>query len=338
MAEIQKRVEDGIRALVAHIVDPAQELKPEHAIFSLSKLYMALERTTPNAKVDTAVVPLAWDCAGLVALAVEAQRDRLEPLERGRVACSFERSFATLEDWEIIWHGYLHETTYFGHRNSLIQDPLNTPQQVLRIPARCKVPTERSSSLLQSLPFEILALIIKAATSDFIPHPRSRPARAATLVALRHDVLRTLAQVGRAWRPHAQRELVKEPIIRGSIGLESFLSTIKKRKLASLVRELHLDGGKPVRRVAKVIKGTVSYGGRPFLDPKFEAEADKDYADALELQAAVEKGLWTPLVRLCETCPSLTSLRLCNLANLNSVTDYLTPRLSSTPHPPWRRV
>ncbi|KAL8278713.1 hypothetical protein RQP46_008782 [Phenoliferia psychrophenolica] len=306
VAEIQKRVENGIRALVAHIVDPAHGLKPESVLSRLLRLDQAMERTTPNAWEHRAVALLTWDYIGLLALAVGAQRDRLEPLERSRVASRFEGSFQVSIDWETIWHGYLHETTYVAHEKSLKEDPLNTPPQILRIPARCKVPTERSSSLLQSLPFEILAQIIKAAASDFIPHQKSEPARAAALVALRSDVLRTLAQVGRAWRPHAQRELVKKPVIRGSHGLVSFLSTINKRKLAHLVQELHLDGGRPVRLVAEIPdeRRYQGYDNEHRRDKKLnmlESEADVDYAEALLRKVASEQALWTPLVRLFKT-------------------------------------
>ncbi|KAL8284051.1 hypothetical protein RQP46_005164 [Phenoliferia psychrophenolica] len=191
LEQTQKKVEDGIRALIAHVVDPLHGLVADRVLSRLAKLHRAMAGTRPHAGRPP-VVPIAWDYVGALTRAVISQRDRLEPLERPRIASELEFEYPTL-DWESIWHGYLHETSYTMHQESIKKDPLNALPQFLRIPAHCKVPTERSSSLLQSLPFEILSQIILFAANDFIPHPKTTPTRITTLDGLRADLLRTLA-------------------------------------------------------------------------------------------------------------------------------------------------
>ncbi|KAL8284049.1 hypothetical protein RQP46_005162 [Phenoliferia psychrophenolica] len=312
--ETRERVEEGIRGLMAHIVDPSHGLDAENVLVRLARLDGAMRSYE---------VHFAWDYVGALSFAVEAQRDRLEPVERQRIASRFEKAFHSALDWETIWDGHLYETSYDDHKRSLKQDPFNTSSQLLRLPTRCKLPTERSSSLFQSLPFEIITQIIHYAADSFIPHPKTNPTRTATLNGLRADLLRNLARVGRAWRTIAQRELVKRPLVDRAFGLEALLDMLQRHKLGTLVRELHLDGGKVVRRDVPMPPADLTSSQRLQMLDQMESQADEEFQEALASKSASEKTLWTSLVRLSQTCPTLPSLRLSNLSDLSQVTHFI---------------
>ncbi|KAL8284050.1 hypothetical protein RQP46_005163 [Phenoliferia psychrophenolica] len=322
LEETQKQVEEGLRALIAHVADPSHGLDVEIVLRRLARLDSAMDRTRSDSG-QSPEIQIAWDYTAALSLAVEAQRDCLQPLERRRIASEFERHFQATLDWETIWYGYLYETSFDDYMESLEHDALNTPKQVLRFPARCKVPSARSSSLVHFLPFEILAKIISFAANEYIPHPKTVPHRADSLDTLRADLLRTLSLVGRAWRTIAQRELVKRPLVVRSTGLDTFLNMLQRRKLSSVVRELHLDGGKVVRHV-ETLAGYGIIRDHQWMR-KMAIEADEAFEEGLVSKTASEKNLWTSLVRLGEQCRTLPSLRLSNLGNFKDVIEFILP-------------
>ena len=208
------------------------------ALNALLKVDRAVEKANGTKEED---VP-RLDVAEILEHALRVVRNKSSDsisLEQD-LANSFEGRFVADVRWEHVWEGVLFE---WNQDDCYLKVPLDrTPPNRLRQTLSSFHPlTPRSSSLLASLPIEILRTIFHIGGQSLLPPETATLHERPILHRRRSRYLSNASLVCPPWRTEAQSELGSFAYCSSRLSLDPLIRFLEKSKRAKQVRRFGID-------------------------------------------------------------------------------------------------